>query len=580
MMDSKKKTTVDDVKAGMRAAARERLRMLMRKQDDSGQLIPEEEDGVLVRRGVEQEDPFQQFYTKEALAMPPYNFARLMVLYEESDILQECVDAMKQNVDGFGYGLQYIGDDKKQKDVESQSQLARATNFFDYANESQSWQAIRKMMRMDLEILGNGAFEIVRNIVGEMVLVYYLPFTNVRAAANPGTPVKLQVSIPRNGRVEKVAVRKYFRRYCQVSVVNPKRLRWFKEIGDPRILDGETGEYKKTRQECKIVATELLHFKTSVGGSIYGIPRWIGSVLDVMGRRSSQYVNYDLFESQGIPPMAVLVSGGRLTDESLAELEAVIRSLRGLERWNRVMLLESELDSSGLEEKGQGKIDLKNLSEYRKEDQMFGQYLLYTEKGVRHRFRLPPTYVGEAESFTHATAKSAKETAEEQVFVPEREEFDEIVNRRILPELKVDLWKYQTKGPRIVGSEEISSGVKAFAEAGAFTINHAIEMANAAFGLSMSKFSDTWADYPMPIVMKLLDKAMLKGMEAVAEPIEPPPPPPQPQIGELQQRPAITKIDGFDLFSEAEKQLYKRLWSIQQVVEGARLNEHDSGTAL
>ena len=554
-----------------------------------GRTMTSKEDDVLWKRQAEEEeDPFSSFYTKETLAVPPFAFYRLYQIYEQSDMLQECIEAMVQNVDGFGYQMQFLGEDVNQNEPDAAAQLIRAKNFFDYANEEQSWTTIRKLAREDFEVYGNAGFEFVRNLRGDIALTYHVPFRTIRVGYKLGNPVTVPVSIMRDGKEQTIKVRKYFRRYAQIRETTGRRLRWFKSFGDPRILDAWDGEFKASISECREVASEILHFKYGAGHSrIYGIPRWMGAVLDVMGRRSSQYVNCDLFDSQGIPPMAVLVSGGTLTDESIAELEAIIRGMRGVEKWNRILLLESNFESTGIEDKGTAKIELKNLAEYRKEDQMFAQYLASTEKTIRHRYRLPPLYVGAAESFTHATAKSSKEAAEEQVFIPERQQFDELVNAKIVrPELKVTQWKYKTMGPRIVGAEEISSGVSSFVETGAFTVNHAIQLANEAFGLQMSKFKETWADYPLPMVMELLKAGRLKDLDSIAD--KPPKPivtaptvPGQRAIPGVAPKPkalpapklkpalpAVTKkILESDMFAEEEKELYRRLTAIRHAIE-------------
>jgi capsid portal protein len=301
------------------------------------------------------------------------------------------------------------------------------------------------------------------------------------------------------------------------------------------------------------------------------MPRWIGTLLDVMGRRSASFVNYDLFQNQGIPPMAVLVSGGTLTDESLEELELVFRSARGLSQFNRVLLLESILEGAGIDDKGSAKIDLKNLSEYRKEDQMFDRYLKHTEKAIRHRYRLPPLHVGAAETFTHATAKSARTVAEEQVFVPERLSFDEAVNNELLvPELQIGMWTYKSKGPRIAGADELSKGVETFAKAGAISVNHAIDRANDAFGTQMSKYDQPWADYPITVVIEML-KAGALTLEGLGE--IPPPPNTGGRQGQLPGLPQ--KVLKSDMFNPAEKKLYKQMLLLQSMAHALTPEEID-----
>jgi PBSX family phage portal protein len=545
-----------------RASRSDRKRKLRELQ---AMLIKAAGDAVFSRQ-VEEVDDFSGMYDQFRLLEPPYSFQKLYTVYEESDVLQECIDAYIQNVDGFGYQLNFLGDDLTERDSKDrQAEKIRLENFFDYANEEQSWRTIRKLMREDLEVIGNGAIEIVRNNAGSIQMSYYLPFRKLRISAFDSDPVEVTVNLMRDGKMIPVKVQKYFRKFAAVNLVTGKRIRWFKTFGDPRSMDALTGEYKANP---KIPASEILHFKLPFGGSVYGLPRWVSAVLDTIGRRAAQYVNYDLFESQGIPPMAVMVSGGVLTDESYDELESLVRGMRGVERWNKVLILESNVESVGIEEKGSAKIELKNLAEYRKEDQMFERYLAGAEKTIRHRFRLPPLYVGAAESFTHATAKAAETVVEEQVFIPERDGFDEEINRKIVHgEFGITAWSYKSKGPRAVGSEEITKGVRAFMIAGALTVNHAVDLANRAFGLDMSKYKGKWADYPINLVLELIKSGRLKGMEEVdTGEVAPAAPEPKQITGKpMPQLPV--KVFKSDMFTEEERALYKQLITIQHAIE-------------
>ena len=536
------------------------------------------QDETILSRQVPDDDLFQNVYREHALLEPPYGFTRLYTIYEESDVLQSCVEAMQQNVDGFGYKLQFLGDDMKEKEApEAQAEFQRVKDFMDHANENESWMLVRKKMREDLEVLGNSAVELIRNLRGELTLAYHAPFKNLRISAKTGRAITVPCQIPRDGKIVTIRVKKYFRKYCQISS-NGKRMRWFKEFGDPRVMDAVTGDY--VDKKPRLVASEMWHHRLFFGGMAYGMPRWIGAILQVMGRRSAQFVNYDLFENQGIPPMAILVSGGVLTDESLEELEEIVRSIRGVSQWNRIMILESNVEGVGLEDKGSAKLELKNLAEYRKEDQMFNKYLTTTERDTRHRFRLPPLYTGQSETFTYATAKAAQTVAEEQVFVPERIEFDEpMSNKIVMGELKVTRWKYISKGPRIVGSQEITKGIEVFSKAGAFTINHAIERANEAFGLDMSKFDLPFAKFPITVVIEMLKQGMpIAGLEdlqgdALESNLKQLPGGKQPK--QLLLPGPTEKMFKSDIFSDTEKSLYKLLIGVQHAVENAAC-QHES----
>ena len=534
-------------------------------------LVQKDEDALFQRQVEIEEDPFVGVYDQFRLRKPLYDFNNLYQMYEDSDVLQACIEAMQQNIDGFGYQLDFLGDDiKDKKSSVAQEEFKMLKDFFDAPNENESWTTVRKKVREDLEVIGNGAVEFIRNRRGEIAMAYHIPFRYIRASLLEKEYKTLLVVVPRNGKLVRVRIRKRFRKFAQLNQFESS-VRWFKEFGDPRIMDATTGEYKKKPGDCKIVASELLHIKLPFGGHIYGLPRWIGAVLDVMGRRSAQYVNYDLFNSQGIPPLAIMVSGGVLSDESVLELEAMVRGMRGAEKWNRVALFESNPESMGLDDKGNAKIELKSLSEYRKEDQMFDRYLTATQKNIRHRFRLPPLYVGAAESFTHATSKSARAVAEEQVFSPERAYFDEIVNSKLLrQEFGTSFWKYRSLGPKLANPEEISQGVETFARAGAFSVNHAIRRANEAFGLQMSTYDAKWADYPLGLVMKALELGMLN-LDGLAEGQIPMVPDkggkPRQGIPDELKGGTVSKIMKSDLFTKKEKKLYKQMLLLQSALE-------------
>jgi len=444
---------------------------------------------------------------KNEILEPPYSFDKLYKIYEESDVLQTCINAYVTNIDGFGHLFEFTGDDITQKDTpEMQMKRQMLEDFFTQVNDRESFRSIRKSVRKDLEILGNGGFEIIRNAKNEIALMYALRFKTIRLIKlKDENPVPIVVKLRRNGKLTEIKTYRYFRKYVQVNPTKTK-IRWFKEYGDPRVMDALTGEYVKKGKKPKVVASEILHLKNQVSNEVYGIPRWIGAMLQVLGRRGAQFVNYDLFQTQGIPPLFITVSGGQLTDDSFDYLENLLQSLRGMKNWNRITLLEAFTQSYGLDEKpGNAKIDIVDASKFRKEDLMFSNYLKISKADVRHVYRLSDLYIGESETYTHSTAKAAQVVCEAQVFNPEREDFDEIINNRIIQQgFGIREWVFKTKGPRIVGAAEISEAVKIFGNQGAFTINNAIQQANSAFATQMSEFDADWAKYPIPIVMELL----------------------------------------------------------------------------
>lgn len=533
-------------------------------------LFKQDEDEGLYRRYVEETDPFVEIYESERILKPPFNFQNLYTIYEESDILQAVIEAMQLNVDGFGYRLDFLGDDATERETpQAQAEKVKAENFFDQVNESESFMTVRKKVREDYEVLGNGGYEVIRNRAGEIQLMYHLPFRWMRISARKENPIPVDVTLMRNGKLITIKVRRTFKRFVQISRYGTK-LRYFKELGDPRVMDWRTGDYV---EQSRYKASEVWYQRNSLGAEIYGVPRWIGAVLQVMGRRSAEFVNYDLFKNQGIAPLLIMISGGVLNDDSLDELETILRSMRGEQNFNRIALLESQVEGLGIEEKGNAKMELKNMTEFRKEDMMFDRYLNTAKDDVRHRYRLPDLYIGQSETYTHATATAARMVAEEQIFIPERTEFDEQTNNLLLKkEFAITLWKYKSKGPQIVGSEEISEGVKLFSDIGAFSINNAVAMANKAFALEMSQFDAPWANYPLPIVLKILEMGQLGGLDPLITGVA------EKNLKELgvprqTMLPAMTeKFFKSDMFSPDEMSLYKFLTNFQSAIDTGALD--------
>jgi hypothetical protein len=82
---------------------------------------------------------------------------------------------------------------------------------------------------------------------------------------------------------------------------------------------------------------------------------------------------------------------------------------------------------------------------------------------------------------------------------------------------KIKHWRYKTKGPEVSSPEELRAAVNAFSSTG-LSFNNSIGLINLALGTDFSKFPEKWADYPISMVMRLLDRAQLKGLEEISVP--------------------------------------------------------------
>lgn len=459
---------------------------------------------VAYSRQVEYRDPFEGYYTDTMkIVEPPYDIAKLYELVEDCGILGSCVEAYVINICGFGNmitpikGTDYDLSDEEKKQKEFLEEIFRMSNPFE------SFSTIQKNVLMDREICGNGYIEVIRDMAGRPTMMFHMDAKRVRIVKTDDKPIEIKAKIVRNGKLIDVAVMKTFKRYVMLN--GDGTLRYFKEYGDPRLIDAETGEEVTNESEAKdiIPASEVLHFK--IGTGIYGVPRWAKVIKTVLGIIMAEFINYDLFDSQGIPPMMIMVEGGELTEESLQELYDLVSNAKGFRNFNKIALLEALSTTTTLDGKESiPRIKFVDLASYRSEDILFENYLDRSEKHIRKAgFRLPEIFVGATENLNYSTAKISRETAEEQIFIPERTAFDEIINNTIVKDLGITSLAFKTLGPVIKSAEDVIKILPQLIKSGPFSLNDLITYANKNFGFNLEHYDEDWADLPLPLLINL-----------------------------------------------------------------------------
>src|SRR5690606_38882508 len=114
---------------------------------------------------------------------------------------------------------------------------------------------------------------------------------------------------------KKIKRRKRFRRYVQM--IDQEKV-FFKEYGDPRIMDLRNGKFDESTPE-HLQASEIYHFK--IGSGTYGKPRWLGNLISLYGARKAEELNLMYFQNGRHIPAAITVSNGKLDDESYNQLQ-------------------------------------------------------------------------------------------------------------------------------------------------------------------------------------------------------------------------------------------------------------------
>lgn len=483
--------------------------------------LPKMEDNVQVKALKEYmdqkqlADPFESSYASpnpngpHNILAPPYNFYLLMRLPQENSTLRQCIDAMTTNVDGHGHRFMYIGEEGEEDTPDALREKQTLENLFAYPNDDYSFQELRNRLRQDYETIGNAYIEVGRDRRGRVVMLSHIPAHTIRLTQRDMDETDVTVRLPRDG-AKTVRVKKRFRRYVQM--VGNKKV-YFKEIGDPRKIDPNTG-IARPDISVQSSATEIIHLSIYTPGSPYGLPRWFNQLPAVQGSRQAELTNLDFFKENAIPAALMMVSGGLLTEDSIQALEAHFSQARGRKSMNRVAVIEAGGDPSNAPENGAipvPKMELKALVGERQGDALWSEYEKDNADKVRSSFRLPPIYIGLSTDYTYATAKTSFEVAEGQVFGPERHKFDDLINAKIVATYDPQYWSFRSQPPRIAAKEDIIAAISAFERVGALTPNVTIGLANEFFDLEIKPVLEPWGDYPFSMITTMVQTGQLEG---------------------------------------------------------------------
>jgi PBSX family phage portal protein len=454
--------------------------------------------------------------------LPPYPPELLGRMVEESNILPQCIHSYVTNCDGFGHRFTPIIDltkedaDKKIADIiylerldameeaagadtqpdppepteaeinqrkalvqsEMRKELARLTAFFDYCTDQYSFVELRRRARHDKETNGNGYWEVIRNGLRKIAELRHVPSYTIRLLRK-GPWMQVPVAV----RVSPITTRtvtkwRRFRRYIQICEGIPA---YFKEFGDTRVMSVRTGKFYeagKDRQACvdammaaeptTMEATELWCDALYNPTGPYGLPRWIGNYLSVQGSHKMEYVNYLFFDNKSIPPLAVMIEGGRLSSQSIKAFKDFIENkVRGARNFHKAIILEAmpAENSTATTADGKVRIKIQPLTDAILKDGLFMEYDERNRNKIGESFRLPKILRGDSSDVNRATADAALSFAEQQVFSGERNAFDYLMDRTILTDLGIRYYQFESLGVDLKNPEALSIAAKQFENA-------------------------------------------------------------------------------------------------------------------
>ncbi len=522
------------------------------------------------KTGTLNDDPFNALIAGGQVIEPPFDLLTLAMLPEHSSELFQCIEALEINIEGTGHRfvsrLKFAGaqstpqeDEEgevppaadvkpakqpvKQKKPEVQKALSsltdnknvdpataellrlehqekvRLVNFFEYCTD-ESFTSFRRKLRHDVESTGNAYFEVLRNQKGQINGFYHIPSYQMRLGRMDDDPLlvtRKALQLQEDDSVQIVDNKEWkrFRRFVQsrnihlrrLTVIDSPKLRWFKEFGDPRQYDRDTGEVSKKEDGSDIDqakrATEIVHLKIYSPRTPYGLPRFIGNLLSIFGDRAAEEINYITLRNNNIPSMIVSVSNGQLTQGTVDRINSFVESqVQGSDNYSKFLIIEAEPIEEEGEDGGQMKLEVKALTNTQHKDSLFQDYSANNQDKIRRSWRLPPIFVGITNNTARAVAELSRKLGDEQIFSPERDEFDRLINRRIFPEMGVRFHKYKSSTPNTTDNVQIVRILAGAEKTGGMTPRIARSMLEEVLGTDLPEFPTEFkADIPFSLTM-------------------------------------------------------------------------------
>ena len=461
-------------------------------------------------------DPFDGYYG-DGIIEPPYNLDWLIRLPEHSNMLAQCIEAMETNIDGFGFTLEPAFE-FKEDNKEAIAERKTLEHFFEFCNPELPYSQLRRRVRHDLEVLGNGYWEIIRDGKGDIAWIEHIEGHTMRLMQvdSEYTDVTYVIRDDDSEELQEYPSRKRFRRFVQIR--DGKKI-YFKEFGDPRLINSQTGQVEE-KEGNFTPATEIIHFKLYCPYSSYGVPRWIGNWLAVMGSRQAEEVNYEYFENNTIPPLALLVSGTQLDDKVVERREDFINNeIKGRRSFNKMLVIEATSQNSlpGTSSSTPN-VRFQHLSDAQQKDSLFDNYDKTNREKIRSSFRLPPIFVGLTSDYTLATARESREVAEEQVFQPERVDHDFVINRLLFPAMRVKYWRYKSLPPKVNDFDVMSGVLNTFSQCG-LTVRELRDEISRLLNHPLSEVDEKseWLNLPLQVYLAKLHNGELELEKGVSE---------------------------------------------------------------
>jgi len=423
---------------------------------------------------------------------PELELDGLGTIVDNSNILPQCIAAYKNNIAGYGIEIKYKNDDQEDT-TEAEAEWKALEDIINLLTIEQDTKELFEDAIEARERYGIAYIEVIRDNAGNVTQLEFLKETpSIRMSRQLDPYIEATYYY----KEREVKRKKRFRKFKQT--IGGTTI-YFKEFGDPRVMDLRDGTYSNSVPK-QYRANEL--FVLSIGTDNYGKVRWIGQILGSDGARRAEHLNCNYFINGRHTPIAIAVKNGTLTEKSYAKLQEYIEGIRGAAGQHKFLLLEVEGLDNGFDGKP-AEIEFKDLAGMLQKDELFQEYIENNRQRVQSSFNLPDLYVGYTRDFNRATAQTAMEVTEKQVFQPERASLAWAINNRLLNGYNLKYCEVYFKAPEITNPDDLYKILTIAEKAGGLTPNKAKQIAYEAIGETSDDYEAEWGNIPISLFSQL-----------------------------------------------------------------------------
>ena len=225
-------------------------------------------------------------------------------------------------------------------------------------------------------------------------------------------------------------------------------------------------------------------------------------MISVLGSRHSEEVNFLYFENKSVPPLALLVSGGKIGANSVERIKDFIgNEIRGKRNFHKILVVEAEGKNpmAGMNPPSTIRLELKPLTDAQQSDALFQKYDERNGEKVGAAFRVPPILRGETKDFN---------------------------NRQfMIPELHSALWIFRSLAPITRDPEKLAKVVESLSKANGLVPADVRKIAEEILNMQLPEILLGWTKQPIALTLAGMAPGAVPGVTADGDATLGPPPP-------------------------------------------------------